>query len=31
MPERVGSINGKYILISDIEIDFKIVEDLRKI
>ena len=31
MPERVGSVNGKYILSSDIEIDFKIVEDLRKI
>ena len=31
MPERVGSVNGKYILSSDIEVDFKIVEDLRKI
>lgn len=31
MPEKVGSVNGKYIMSSDIEIDFKIVEDLRKI
>ena len=31
MPEKVGFVNGKYILSSDIEIDFKIVEDLRKI
>lgn len=31
MPEKVGSVNGKYILSSDIEIDFKIVENLRKI
>ena len=31
MPVRVGSVNGKYILSSDIEVDFKIVEDLRKI